>query len=53
MEFLIKRKLKVVANGSMFDEDVASAEPQGTVLASVLLINISDIDQEVKESIVK
>ena len=54
-EFLSNRKFKVVANNSMSEEeDVTSGVPQGTVLAAILfIIMISDIDEKVKESIVR
>ncbi|CAL4083541.1 unnamed protein product [Meganyctiphanes norvegica] len=54
-EFLNERKFKVLANGTISDEeDVTSGVPQGTVLAAILfLIMISDIDEKVKESIVR
>ncbi|CAL4209014.1 unnamed protein product [Meganyctiphanes norvegica] len=54
-EFLNNRKYRVVANGEMSDvQDVLSGVPQGTVLAAVLfVIMISDIDKNVKSSIVR
>ena len=54
-EFLSDRKYRVVANGEISEEqDVQSGVPQGTVLAAVLfVIMISDIDEEVKRSIVR
>ena len=54
-EFLLNRKFTVIANGSMSDqEDVLSGVPQGTVLAALLfIIMISDIDQDIKECIVR
>ncbi|CAL4120396.1 unnamed protein product [Meganyctiphanes norvegica] len=54
-EFLNSRKYRVVANGEMSDvQDVLSGVPQGTVLAAVLfIIMISDVDENVKSSIVR
>ena len=54
-EFLSNRKYRVVANGVMSDvQDVLSGVPQGTVLAAVLfIIMISDIDEDVKNSIMR
>ena len=54
-EFLNHRKYKVVANGEMSEEQkVLSGVPQGTVLAAILfIIMISDIDKNVKNSIVR
>ena len=54
-EFLNNRKYRVVANGEMSDvNDVLSGVPQGTVLAAILfIIMISDIDENVKRSIVR
>ena len=54
-EFLKGRKFRVVANGCMSrEEDVISGVPQGTVLAAMLfVIMISDIDENVKECIVR
>ena len=54
-EFLRERKFRVVANGCMSrEEDVISGVPQGTVLAAILfVIMISDIDENVKECIVR
>ncbi|CAL4064871.1 unnamed protein product, partial [Meganyctiphanes norvegica] len=54
-EFLNNRKYRVVANGEMSDvQDVLSGVPQGTVLAAVLfIIMISDVDENVKSSIVR
>ena len=54
-EFLNNRKYRVVANGEMSDvNDVLSGVPQGTVLAAILfVIMISDIDEDVKRSIVR
>ena len=54
-EFLRNRKFKVVANGCMSEEEnVLSGVPQGTVLAAILfVIMISDIDENVKECIVR
>jgi len=54
-EFLSNRKFTVIANGTMSDqEDVLSGVPQGTVLAALLfIIMISDIDENIKESIVR
>ena len=54
-EFLKNRKFKVVANGCMSEEEnVLSGVPQGTVLAAILfVIMISDIDENVKKSIVR
>merc|ERR1712243_300095 len=53
--FLKKRKYRVVANGEISEEqDVISGVPQGTVLASILLIiMIYDIDKEVMHSIMR
>ena len=55
MEFLINRKFIVIANGTKSDpEDVLSGVPQGTVLAAILfIIMISDIDEEIKQCIVR
>ena len=54
-EFLRDRKFRVVANGYMSEEEeVTSGVPQGTVLAAILfVIMISDIDENVKHSIVR
>ena len=54
-EFLINRKFTVIANGTVSDqEDVLSGVPQGTVLAAILfIIMISDIDENIKECIVR
>ena len=54
-EFLNNRKYRVVVNGEMSDvNDVLSGVPQGTVLAAILfVIMISDIDEDVKRSIVR
>ncbi|CAL4210788.1 unnamed protein product, partial [Meganyctiphanes norvegica] len=54
-EFLLNRKFTVVANGTMSEqEDVLSGVPQGTVLAALLfIIMISDIDEDIKECIVR
>ena len=54
-EFLNNRKFKVLANKTMSDEeDVTSGVPQGTVLAAILfIIMISDIDENIKDSIVR
>ena len=54
-EFLSNRKFKVVANNSMSEEeDVTSGVPQGTVLAALLfIIMISDIDEKIKDAIVR
>ncbi|CAL4065664.1 unnamed protein product, partial [Meganyctiphanes norvegica] len=54
-EFLNNRKYRVVANGEMSDvQDVLSGVLQGGVLAAVLfIIMISDIDENVKSSIVR
>ena len=54
-EFLTNRKFKVVANNSISEEEnVTSGVPQGTVLAAILfIIMISDIDEKIKESIIR
>ena len=54
-EFLSNRKYRVVANGEKSEiQDVISGVPQGTVLAALLfVIMISDIDEEVKNSIIR
>ena len=54
-EFLDNRKYRVVVNGEMSEvNDVLSGVPQGTVLAAILfVIMISDIDEDVKRSIVR
>ena len=54
-EFLKDRKFRVVANGNKSEEEeVTSGVPQGTVLAAILfVIMISDIDDNVKHSIVR
>merc|ERR1712243_65277 len=54
-EFLKDRKFRVVVNGNMSEEEeVTSGVPQGTVLAAILfVIMISDIDDNVKHSIVR
>jgi len=54
-EFLNNRKYRVVANGEKSDiQDVLSGVPQGTVLAALLfIIMISDIDEKVKNSIIR
>ena len=54
-EFLKNRKFTVIANGEISEqEDVVSGVPQGTVLAAILfIIMISDINDEVKECIVR
>ena len=50
-EFLNNRKYKVVANGEMSEEQVVlSGVPQGTVLAAILFIIISDIDGKIRNS---
>ena len=55
MEFLNNRKYIVIANGTKSEpEDVLSGVPQGTVLAAILfIIMISDIDEEIKQCIVR
>lgn len=52
---VLKRKLKLVANGTMSEEeDVLSWVPQGTVLALILFaIMIPDTDKKRKDSIVR
>ena len=47
--------MRVVANGyTSTEESVQSGVPQGTVLAALLfIIMISDIDEDIKESIVR
>ena len=54
-EFLYNRKFRVVANNVKSNEDeVTSGVPQGTVLAALFfIIMISDIDENVKASIVR
>ena len=54
-EFLSNRKFIVVANNCCSkEEDVTSGVPQGTVLAALLfIIMISDIDEKIKEAIVR
>ena len=54
-EFLINRKFTVIANGTMSEQEkVMSGVPQGTVLAAILfIIMIADIDEEVKECVVR
>merc|ERR1712105_211378 len=54
-EFLYNRKFTVVANNVKSNEDeVTSGVPQGTVLAALFfIIMISDIDENVKASIVR
>ena len=54
-EFLSNRKFVVIANGTKFKEgEVNSGVPQGTVLAAILfIIMIANIDEKVKESIVR
>merc|ERR1712002_685880 len=54
-EFLKERKFRVVVNGCMSDEaEVLSGVLQGTVLAALLfVIMISDIDENIKKSIVR
>ena len=54
-EFLSNRKFVVIANGTVSEEGkVTSGVPQGTVLAALLcIIMIADIDEKVKESIVR
>ena len=54
-EFIKDRKFRVVVNGYMSEEEnVISGVPQGTVLAAILfVIMISDIDENVKKSIVR
>ncbi|CAL4197308.1 unnamed protein product, partial [Meganyctiphanes norvegica] len=54
-EFLSNRKFIVVANGTRSKVgEVKSGVPQGTVLAAILfIIMIADIDEKVKESIVR
>merc|ERR1712002_1376752 len=54
-EFLKDRKFRVVVNGCMSDEaEVLSVVPQGTVLAALLfVIMISDIDENIKKSVVR
>merc|ERR1712002_733436 len=52
--FLKDRKFRVVVNGYMSEEEnVIPGVPQGTVLAAVLFVMISDIDENVKKSIVR
>merc|ERR1712002_707910 len=55
MGFLKERIFRVVVNGCMSDEaEVPSGVPQGTVLAALLfVIMISDIDENIKKSIVR
>ena len=55
MEFLKERKFRVVANGCMSrEEDVLSGVPLGTVLVAILfVIMISDIDENVKECLIR
>ena len=54
-EFLKNRKFTVIANGEMSEqEEVMSGVPQSTVLAAILfIIMIADIDEEIKECIVR
>ena len=54
-EFLYNRKFRVVANNvKSKEEEVTSGVPQGTVLAALLfIIMISDIDENIRESIVR
>ena len=54
-EFLRNRKFTVIANGTMSEqEEVMSGVPQGTVMAAILfIIMIADIDEEVKECVVR
>ena len=54
-EFLSNRKFIVIANGTKSKEgEVRAGVPQGTVLAALLfIIMIADIDEKVKESIVR
>merc|ERR1712121_450192 len=54
-EFLKDRKFRVVVNGCMSDEaEVLSRVPQGTLLAALLfVIMISDIDENIKKSVVR
>ena len=55
MEFLDNRKFKVLANKTMSEEvDITSGVSQGTVHAALLsIIMISDIDENIRESIVR
>ena len=55
LEFLNNRKFNVIVNGTVSNtENVLSGVPQGTVLAAILfIIMISDIDEHVKECIVR
>ena len=54
-DFLFNRKYRVMANGMMSDEqEVISGVQQRTVLASIFfIIMISDIDENLKNSIVR
>ena len=54
-EFLKEKKFSVVVNVRISDEaEVLSGVPQGTVLAALLfVIMISDIDENIKKSIVR
>ena len=53
-EFLKERKFRVVVNECMSDEaEVLSGVPQGTLLAALLFVIISDIDENIQKSIVR
>ena len=53
-EFLKNRKFTVIVNGTISEQEVLSGVPQGTVLAAILfIIMIADIDDEIKECIVR